>query len=239
MTTSERPDLDAAARAAFRVKWPEFIFHDPVSTSHIARVNDYFPSFDVLLVDDGDVLAGGWGVPMAWDGTVEDLPDGYDGALIRSVTGHEQGSPATTLCLMAAAVANGQTGRGLAGRVIGALVDRAEAAGLTRFVAPLRPTLKHRYPLTDMDSYASWTREDGLSIDPWVRTHQRMGATVLGTAARSMTITGTVAEWESWTGMVFPASGAYVVPEALGPVDIDRDADRGTYLEDNLWVRHR
>lgn len=65
-----------------------------------------------------------------------------------------------------------------------------------------------------------------------------MGATVLGTAHRSMTITGTVAEWETWTGMVFPETGQYVVPDALGLVDIDRDTDTGTYLEDNLWVQH-
>jgi hypothetical protein len=35
-------------------------------------------------------------------------------------------------------------------------------------------------------------------------------------------ISGTVAEWEEWTGMRFPDSGAYVVPGALVPVDIDR-----------------
>lgn len=61
---------------------------------------------------------------------------------------------------------------------------------------------------------------------------------MLGTAHRSMTITGTVAEWETWTGMAFPETGRYVVPDALGLVDIDRDTDTGTYLEDNLWVQH-
>jgi len=30
-----------------------------------------------------------------------------------------------------------------------------------------------------------------------------------------------------------------VVPDALGLVDIDRDADRGTYVEENLWMRHK
>ena len=89
-----------------------------------------------------------------------------------------------------------------------------------------------------MERFARWSRPDGLSIDPWIRTHQRMGARVLGPATRSMTISGTVTEWESWTEMVFPESGSYVVPEALGLVDIDRDRDVGTYIEENLWVRH-
>jgi hypothetical protein len=139
---------------------------------------------------------------------------------------------------MAAAVGNGETKKGLAGQVLTALRDRAAESGLAHVVAPLRPTLKPRYPLTPMERFAAWTRDDGLSIDPWIRTHQRMGATVLAPAARSMVITGTVAEWESWTEMVFPESGSYVVPDALGLVDIDRDRDVGTYVEENLWVQH-
>ena len=43
---------------------------------------------DALLLDDGQVVAGGWGVPVRWDGTVGTLPDGYDGALVSAVTGH-------------------------------------------------------------------------------------------------------------------------------------------------------
>jgi hypothetical protein len=89
-----------------------------------------------------------------------------------------------------------------------------------------------------MDEYAAWVRSDGLSIDPWIRTHQRMGARVLGTAAASMVIEGTVAEWESWTGMVFPVTRDYVVPDALNLVRIDREQDRGVYVEENLWVQH-
>ncbi len=99
-------------------------------------------------------------------------------------------------------------------------------------------SLKHRYPLTPMARFAAWTRRDGRSIDPWIRTHQRMGAVVLGVASQSMTITGTVAQWESWTGMVFPDTGRYVVPNALSLLKVDRDADVGTYVKENLWVQH-
>jgi hypothetical protein len=90
-----------------------------------------------------------------------------------------------------------------------------------------------------MEEYATWARVDGLSIDPWIRTHQRMGARVLGPAPSSMVIEGTVAEWESWTGMVFPVTREYVVPDALNLVWIDRERDRGVYVEQNLWVQHR
>ncbi len=54
-----------------------------------------------------------------------------------------------------------------------------------------------------------------------------------------MIISGTVAEWEDWAKMAFPETGKYTVPDALDPVDIDRERDRGTYAETNLWMmRH-
>src|ERR1022692_2156378 len=237
--TSERHDLDEQARAAFLPTWPQFIFHDPADAEYLDRAETYFPHYDVLLLEDGAVAASGWGVPVRWDGTPGGLPDGgYDGALMSAVTGHEKSVPADTLCIMAAAVKAGSQGTGLAGNVLSALRARAAAAGLQHVIAPARPALKSRYPLTSMENFARWTRDDGLHIDPWIRAPQRLGATILAPARPSMIITGTVAEWEQWTGMAFPESGQYVVPDALDLVDISREKDRGTYAETNLWMRH-
>lgn len=238
VTTADHPHLHAQAGEAFRERWPEFIFHDPVPPLYMTRVHEFFPDYNVLLLEGERVIAGGWGVTFAWDGTLTDLPDGYDGALVRAVTGREAGTQANTLCFMAASVAVGADRRGLAAEVLGALTGRARAAGLTHVVAPLRPTWKHRYPQVPMAEYARWRRGDSLSIDPWIRTHQRLGAVLLGPTSRSMVIGGTVADWEGWTGMVFPVTGPYLVPDALGWVHIDREGDRGLYVEENLWVQH-
>jgi len=166
-TTSERHDLDEEAKAAFLPTWPQFIFHDPVDAEYLDRAETYFPRYDVLLLADGEVAAGGWGVPIHWDPAPGGLPDGgYDGALISAVTGHEKSVPVDTLCIMAAAVKAGRRGTGLAGNVLAALRAWAAAAGLRRVIAPVRPVLKSRYPLTPMENFARWTREDGLHIDP-------------------------------------------------------------------------
>ncbi|MGH3165786.1 MAG: hypothetical protein ACRDN0_07805 [Trebonia sp.] len=238
VTSGDRHDLDDEARAAFRGVWPEFIFHDPVSNAHVERVSKYFPQFDIMLLADGEVVAGGWGVPMAWSDTVEELPDGYDGALVRSVEGFEKEVRADTLSVMAAAVKADRQGGGFAGQVLSALRSRALEAGLSRVIAPVRPALKNRYPLTPISRFAAWRREDGMHIDPWIRTHERMGASILGPAPRSMLIKGTVAEWSSWTEMAFPETGSYVVPQALDLVSISVEEDTGTYEETNLWMRH-
>ena len=57
-------------------------------------------------------------------------------------------------------------------------------------------------------------------------------------APESPRVAGTVAEWEEWTDMALPESGAYVVPGALVPVEIDRERDEGVYLEPNIWMLH-
>ena len=238
VTRADRPDLQDEAGTVFRKRWPEFIFHDETPKKYMGRVEEYFGHFDIMVLDDGAVVAGGWGVPIPWNGDVADLPSGYDEALVRAVGAREAAVPATTLSFMAVAVGSAYDKRGLATTVLEELTRRAHEAGLVHVVAPLRPTWKHRYPTVPMDEYAGWARADGLSIDPWIRTRQRMGARVLGPAPRSMVIEGTVAEWESWTGMVFPVTRDYVVPDALNLVRIDRERDRGVYVEENLWVRH-
>ncbi len=239
VSTSARPDLGDQAAAAFRERWPEFIFHDPVPPQYMPRVREYFADFDILMLVDGHVAAGGWGVPFAWDATPADLPEGYDSALVRSVDDYEAGRQPTALSFMAAAVHPAHDRQGLATAVLRALVQRASEAGMRHVVAPIRPTWKHKYPLVRMSEYATWVRADGLSIDPWIRTHQRMGSRILEVAPNSMVIPGSVAEWERWADMPFPVSGTYVVPDALNLLEVDRDADTAVYREENLWMQHR
>ncbi len=238
VTSASRPDLEDEAAAAFRERWPEFIFHDPIPPRYMARVHDYFPDYDVLVLVEGKVAAGGWGVPFAWDGTLEGLPQGYDSALVQAVEDHEAGTPPTAFSFMAAAVHPDHDRQGLAISVLTALTERAATHGIDHVFAPLRPTWKHKYPNVTMAEYATWTRQDGLSIDPWIRTHQRMGARIVQPAPDSMVIPGTVVEWEQWAGMPLPASGSYIVPDALNLLDVDRENDLAVYREENLWVQH-
>jgi hypothetical protein len=105
-------------------------------------------------------------------------------------------------------------------------------------IAPVRPTLKDRYPLIPIERYARWRREDGRAFDPWIRVHERLGGEILTIAPASMVVEGTVADWETWTEMAFPESGDYVLPHALVPIQVDRERDRGSYVEPNVWMRH-
>jgi hypothetical protein len=140
---------------------------------------------------------------------------------------------------MAAEIRPGYQGGGLAAELLRLMRAVAERQGLGAVLACVRPSWKERYPLAPIDEYAHWTREDGLPFDPWIRVHVRLGAELSRPEPRSLRITGTVAEWESWTEMAFPVSGDYVFPQGLATVSIDREADRGLYFEPNVWLVHR
>ena len=113
------------------------------------------------------------------------------------------------------------------------------AHGLAQVVAPLRPTWKHRYPLTSIGDYVGWVNDDGLPLDPWLRLHVRMGARVLTTSDSSQAFTGTVAQWEAWSGLLLPATGRYIVRDALAPLEVDLVEDVAICNEPGIWVRHR
>lgn len=223
----------------FSEGFPQFITADRLAKQYIGRIREWFADLNLMLVDDhGMPVATGWGIPIRWDGRTETLPTGYTQATIRAVEGRERGVDADTLVICGAIVTPSLKGRGLAGETLKALRQLAEDAGWPRVIAPVRPTLKARYPLTSVETFMRWTREDGMALDPWIRTHQRLGAGILAAAPESQTMTGTIAEWEKWTGMVFPETGDYVIPEGLSLLRLDRSADQGTYVEPNIWMQH-
>jgi len=82
--------------------------------------------------------------------------------------------------------------------------------GLTTLIVPVRPTLKHRYPLTPMERYVEWKQSDGSPFDPWIRVHWRLGAETLRIAAQSMVVTGTLAPREA-AGALQPRHGGQEV----------------------------
>jgi hypothetical protein len=241
-TLAERPDLEGAVRCLLGSLWPpemEYIHHDAVCGRHWGALYREFAEFQPVLCNArGVVVAAGFTIPLAWSGRVRDLPSGVDGALERGVRGRARGRAPNTLSALLAAVAPGRQGRGLSARVIRAMRVVAARHGLDVLIAPVRPTLKHRYPTTPMRRYARWKRKDGAPFDPWLRVHWRLGATLLRVAPRSMVVSGTATEWEEWTAMRFPESGRYIVPGALVPVTIDRRRNRGLYVEPNVWMRH-
>jgi GNAT superfamily N-acetyltransferase len=238
-TWEERPELADAGPASEDV-WPEYNLHGDIFDEWWTPLLRELREFQFALFDEeaGVVLAEGHTAPLAWNGDDAELPTGIDDALRRAVTARREGTPVDTLCAFAAEVAPTARQRGVAGQLLEGMSELARRHGLRRVIAPIRPSLKERYPLAPIERYMTWRREDGQFLDPWMRLHERLGARAAAALPQSMRITGTVSEWESWTGLALPESGSYVFPHGLAPVSVDREADLGTYWEPNVWMIH-
>ena len=237
-TLAERPELGPRV-GSLPSSLPEFMYHDATVGRYWDKLFTDFAGFQIAICEGSDeVIAAGHCIPVFWDETVEGLPAGLDGVLERGVRDLEAGRTPTVVSALLAIVSDAHRGRGFSSVVLTAMKTVAAENGLVALIAPVRPTLKERYPLTKMERYIRWERADGLPFDPWLRVHRRLGAEFLQVAPRSMLITGTISEWEEWTVMRFPESDTYVVPGALQPVVMDLERDLGTYEEPNVWMRH-
>jgi GNAT superfamily N-acetyltransferase len=231
---AERPDLrDHPTRNDLFDVWPEFLLHDPIVNEHMWSLRTDYGEFQTIAYDtEADVVIGeGDTIPVRWSGEPE--PAGIDWAMRQRF---EEGGEPTTLCAVQVMLSPQARGRGLSSVLLERMTELARQHGLDALIAPVRPTLKHRYPLIPMERYIEWRREDGHLFDPWLRTHERLGATILAVAPESMHVPGSRADWEEWTGLEFPEDGDYVVDGGLVPMQMR--GGRGLYVEPNVWMRH-
>lgn len=240
-THADRPDLQTRARLIKDAAWPRFMLEDETDRLYSPRLYTDFPEFQVYLVGHQENLLGlGHSIPFSWDHSRASLPDeGWDAVLRKGVDDRDRGISPNTLSALEIVIEPTLMGTGLSRLLIDGFRSLALRSGFEAFVAPVRPNRKAMYPLTPMARYVRWTRDDGAPRDPWIRTHWRAGAVIVRVCPKSMLITGSTSDWETWTGLEFPDNGSYVVPGALVPIEVDRDADLGRYVEPNVWMRHR
>ncbi len=240
VTLAERRDLEGEFARFAELGWPRFLRqHDELGHGpHWPSLYTAFADFQLYLLEGHRVVAVGHAIPIPWDRAAGSLPDSIAG-IFRLAGETSEGRCPTALAALAAIIDPPARGRGLSAEVLKAMTAIARQHGLGALVAPVRPTLKAAYPLAPMERFVRWTRPDGAPVDPWLRTHWRLGAEIGRVMPRALVIVGGVADWEDWTDMVFPDSGAYVVPGALQPVQIDREKNEGRYEDPNVWMHHR
>jgi len=231
---ADRPDLlERRFRELTVPTFPEYMNHNEPGRNW-GRLYTDFPDFQVALVDGDELLAEAHAIPVPWDGTVGGLPTGWDEGF---EAGMAPGAVPSALMAVAISVVPSRQGHGLSSRMIETFVDGARAAGLSSVIAPVRPTWKERYPLVPIERYMQWRRADGMHFDPWLRIHERVGGEIVAPAPRSMVIRAPAADWEEWTGFMFPDDGEYVFPHGLATLVVDGGI--GTHVEPNVWVLHR
>lgn len=231
---ADHPELEETRHELLSLQtFPEYMHHNDPGNKYWGRLYTDFPDFQVALLDGDELVAEAHALPVAWDGTLDDLPAGWDDAFVRGMT---SARPPTVLSALAISVSPTRQGQQLSSRMIEAFKDTARAAELTAVIAPVRPTWKERYPLIPIERYMGWRRDDGTHFDPWIRIHERIGGEIIAPAPESMVMHAPVADWEEWTGLRYPEDGAYVFPGCLATLVV-RDGI-GTHVEPNVWMKH-
>ena len=237
ITAAERPDLWERARDEdlFRDIWPEYEHHGSDGWKYIPAIYPRHAQFQIFFVDRRTerIIAHGEAIGIRWDGSLRDLPAGYDAAGLRGIT--DPKAP-TAVVALAAEIDPKYQDQGLSTVLLQAMAVATRAAGLPYLLAPVRPSWKERYPLVPIERYAAWRRADGLPFDPWMRVHARMGARILRPSPRSIKVNGPVSEWEQWTGMAFPEDGQYVFPHGLALLTVR--GGYGRYWGPSVWMLH-
>jgi GNAT superfamily N-acetyltransferase len=241
VSLADDPDLRRPMGEFNSTPWASFLLQggDATIQRHWHRLFEEWPEFQHCLLDAGGrLVAASNSAPLAWDGTDEGLPEGWDDQVERSAADRDAGREADTLGAIQVVTSGEVRGSGLSGTMVEVVRENARAHGYRALIACVRPTLKTRYPLTSIERYAAWTREDGLPFDPWIRLHARLGGRIVRASPRSMTYRGSVADWEEWTALRLPDSGEYVLEGGTSPLWIDREANEGVYYDENVWMVH-
>ena len=245
-TVAEDPDLMGRIQVLIEVVWPAYMLESKYPADIPYRANWFhiyrdFPQYQFALLDPAsdEMFAAGNALAMAWDGADEDLPDaGWMWELATALDEHAAGLPPRTMGALSISIQPAMQGKGLSTLMIEIMAEMGRRNGLGRLIAPVRPSLKSRYPTVIMQDYIRWPYADGLPFDPWMRTHARLGARIVHPCERSMEMEGTLDQWRRWSGLVFPVSGDFPVPELLAPLHVDVERAVGTYVEPNVWMVH-
>lgn len=234
---AERPDL-VGSMWDMPNSWPEFMRHDPIGGLYYNNCAALFADFVlVALDDDGVVVAQAHSIPFVL-GDAALPPHGWDFVIRNGLLTKVQGGSPDTVSAIEISIRPDLQGTGLSAQMLAAMRENAARQGFAELVAPVRPNGKTD-PHEPMATYAVRTRDDGLPVDPWLRAHVRARGVIDSVAPRSMCVPGTVEEWREWTGLPFDATGQVLVPRALAPVWCDLEHGTATYVEPNVWVRHR
>lgn len=238
VSAADRPDLVEAAENMAMAVWPIWLKTRAQLTFWDDLYSPALLAYQTFAIDDttGEVVACANSIPFL---RPQILPDtGWDWVMEQGALAARDQTAVDALSALAVSMNPAFRGGGLAARMLSAMKPPALRAGLKSMVAPVRPTHKSLYPLQDFVTYCNWRRDDGLPFDPWLRSHEKLDATVIGPAMNSMTVQAPLDQWESWTGLRFPVDGGYAVPGALAALHVNHEANQGTYREPNLWMEH-
>jgi hypothetical protein len=235
----ERPDLYDSQEKICGKAFPTFLYYTEIAANTWDKMIEYYKDYQLLFLHDESIVCVFNCMPMNHDFSDEELPENaFEWGMEKGLKDFEDGKEINAALGVQIIIPEEYQGKGISSLVVAEIKNMCVKMGIRKLIIPIRPTLKSRYPINDMEHYIYWKNENGLPFDPWIRVHVKQKGKIIGTCTNAVEIKGTVEKWEKWTNMKFPESGMYVVEGALCPVMIDRENNLGAYIEPNVWVSY-
>ncbi len=171
-----------------------------------------------------------------WDKPISDLPnEGWDWLIKKGIQDFKNNTQQNCLGGLQIIITRHNQGKGLSQLFIDEGKRIMREKDLKYFVLPIRPTFKHQYPYMPMLEHIKF-RKDNKIYDPWIRSHLKSNAKILGICSNSMNVKRDIKFWEQLMNKKITKSGSYEVLGALNPIRIDIDSKVGEYREENIWI---
>lgn len=157
-----------------------------------------FVPFDEILQDRFYIVdtsrtieilaAGGITTQMFWDGSRENLPDGWQGAVRQSFLDYfEDNQKPNVLVAMLAFTTQRFRKQGLSGVMLSKMIESAKESGFDSLLVPALPPAQFEKDYVDctMTELSEIKRDDGKYYDYWARLHTDKGAEIIGVSDSS------------------------------------------------------
>lgn len=241
ISATDQPDQLELVDDICMLSWPEFMTHDPIANKNWAALYSKFPEYQFTFRDkkNDDLVAIANTIPLSYNDSFENFPEaGWDYILQKGVDDYNNNITPNIMSALQIVVTEKYLGKGISSLVLQEMRSIAANKKHPYLIAPVRPNLKPLYPITPIEDYITWRNQDGRLFDAWLRVHESAGGKIIKVCHEAMRIPGSIADWESWAKMKFPATGVYTVKGALVPIEIDKENDKGLYIEPNVLVVH-
>jgi amino acid adenylation domain-containing protein len=238
-TLGLRPDLIHQMKAVHLETWPAYFAGSPFINKYWSRVWSEFPDYQFCLLDEsGEMAAVCNGIPLYWDGSEPHFPSGWDEGIALAFEQAAKKIKPNTILGLTGVVTEKFRSKGLSTLIVKAFRRLCGLHGLSYFFGPVRPVGMFDMGHLDFATWVDMVDENGEPKDHWLRTHKRLGATIVGAAPLSQLVEGTLSEWASWTGQMWQKSGLYTLPDTLQPVEVNVEEDWARYYDPSIWVMH-
>lgn len=234
--------LGPETRALSRLTWPNFLVEESdipnatlqfkISPEELSR---RLPAWGIRREKDHSLVAFANAAAIFLEPGATQLPsDGWQYAM----SAFSRAEEPNCLCLLNISV-NPDFQRFGFSRMLLEQAKRVATLGFGfRWLAgPVRPSRKCEFPRMPLADYLQMKNEQGERFDPWLRTHEKLGAEVLNICVDSVVVRASITRWNEWCGNDWKSPGKYDHPSALVPIEF---ADGiGLYREPNVWVRYQ